>query len=87
MSFCLLFVTGEQTISHTQVRGGTKKLFVNWGQTFLTHSRRGGQTFFYKLGGANIFLIIMIIVENVSGASIMSSKARKQPAGSRMMCP
>ena len=55
MSFCLLFVTGEQTISHTQVRGGTKKLFVNWGQTFLTHSRRGGQTFFTNWAGQTFF--------------------------------
>ena len=63
-----------------------KKIVCQLG-TNISHTQQGGTNIFYKLGGANIFLIIMIIVENVSGASIMSSKARKQPAGSRMMCP
>ena len=89
-----LFVPGGQTIclspgdkhfSHTG-GGGTNKLFVPRGQTFLTH-RGGGQTFFFIHRGTNIFLMMMIIVENVSGANIPSSEARKPPAGTRILGP
>ena len=34
---------------------------------------------FLYMGGTNIFLMMMIIVENVSGANILSHEARKPP--------
>ena len=66
--------------------GVDKKIVCQLG-TNISHTQQGGTNIFYKLGGANIFLIIMIIVENVSGASIMSSEARKPPAGARILGP
>ena len=83
LSVTLLFVPGGQTICLSP-----------GGQTFLTH-RWGGQTnclspgdkHFLYMGGTNIFLMMMIIVENVSGANIASSEARKPPAGARISGP
>ena len=91
-----LFVPRGTNISHTQVGGGTNKLFVPGGQTFLTHKWGGGQTnclspgdkhFLHTEGGTNIFLMMMITVGNVSGANILSSEARKPPAGARIPGP
>ena len=56
----------------------------------------GGQTFFYTRGGDKHFLyivgdkhffMIMIMIENVSEANIISSKARQSPAGARISGP
>ena len=58
--------------------------------------QRGGQAFFYAGGkgqtfsmhsGGQIFFMIMIIIENVSEANILSSEARKPPAGARIYGP
>ena len=36
-------------------------------------------------GGTNIFLMMMITLENVSGADILSSEVRKPFAGARIL--
>ena len=48
-----------------------------------------GTNIFYtqRGGGTNIFLMMMITGENVSGANILSSEARKPPAGARIPGP
>lgn len=49
MSFCLLFVTGEQTISHTQVRvlGGGQKNCLSTGDKHFSHTAGGGDKHFF----------------------------------------
>ena len=84
-----MFVPRGTNISHTQVGGGTNKLFVPGGQTFLTHKWGGdkqivcppGTNIFYTQRGTNIFLMMMITVGNVSVANILSSEARNPPQG------
>ena len=53
MSFCLLFVTGEQTISHTQVRGGQKNC-LSTGDKHFSHTA-GGDKHFLQIGRGKHF--------------------------------
>ena len=78
LSVCYTFVCppGDKHFSHTGGEGGDKQIVCP----------RGTNIFLY-MGGTNIFLMMMIIVENVSGANIPSSKARKPPAGARILGP
>ena len=66
-------------------------MFVPGGQTFFTHSINNFylqrvQMSLYK-GGNKHYFMIMIIIENVSEANILSSEARKPPAGARISGP
>ena len=63
-------------ISHTQVGGGQTNCLSP-----------GDKHFLHTEGGTNIFLMMMITVGNVSGANILSSEARKPPAGARIPGP
>ena len=75
-----LFVPGGQTfLTHSWGGGGTKILFAPGGQKIsLTHQRGGGDKH---------FSIIMMMIENVSEANILSSEARKLPAGAKISRP
>ena len=70
-----LFVPQGTNISHTQVGGGDKQIVCP----------PGTNIFYTQRGGTNIFLMMMIIVGNVSGVNILSSLARKPPAGARIL--
>ena len=79
-----LFVSGGQTnclspgdkIFYTQVGGGQTNCLSP-----------GDKHFLHTEGGTNIFLMMMKTVGNVSGANILSSEARKPPAGARIPGP
>ena len=58
------------------------------GDKHFSHtSGRRDKHFLHTEGGTNIFLMMMITVGNVSGANILSSEARKPPAGARIPGP
>ena len=75
---------------------GDKQFVCPPGDKHFSHTGGGGQTnclspgdkhFLHTEGGTNIFLMMMITVGNVSGANILSSEARKPPAGARISGP
>ena len=65
-------------ISDTQRGGGTHFYAQGGTNNFYT---QGGTNIYYTQGGIENFLMMMIIVENVSRANILSSEVRKPPAG------
>ena len=74
--FCLS--PGEKHFSHT-AGGGTNNLFVPRGTNISLIQLKGE--------GDKHFSIIMMMIENVSEANILSSEARKPPAGARISGP
>ena len=71
-------LTGATNIIYTQ--GGTNIFYTKGVGKHFLYLREGDKHLLY-IGGINIFLMMMIIVDNVSGANILSSEVRKPPAG------
>ena len=87
---------GGQTFLTHRWGGGQTNCLSPGDKHFSHTSGGGGQTnclspgdkhFLHTEGGTNIFLMMMITVGNVSGANILSSEARKPPAGARIPGP
>ena len=66
-------------VSHFCLSPGDKQFVCPPGDKHFSHTAKGG--------GDKHFSIIMMMIEDVSEANILSSEARKPPAGARISGP